>query len=89
MNLERATLILKMMSNPIRLNILRVLAEREDGQIETCVGKIEEILGISQSSISQHLAHLRNSGVLTCEKKGKKVCYKIEEQVVIDILKCL
>ncbi len=89
MNLDRATLILKMMSNPIRLNILKVLAEREDGQRETCVGEIEEVLGISQSSISQHLAHLRNSGMLTCQKKGKKVCYQIEEQVVFDILKCL
>lgn len=89
MNLDRATLILKMMSNPIRLNILKVLAEREEGQSETCVGKIEELLGISQSSISQHLAHLRNSGILTCQKKGKKVCYQIEEEAVLDILKCL
>lgn len=89
MDLERATLILKMMSNPIRLNILDVLAQREKEEMETCVGKIEEILEISQSSISQHLAHLRNSGILTCSKKGKKVCYQIEDKRVLKILKSL
>lgn len=83
MDINRAVLILKMMSNPIRLRILKVLAEKKD---EICVGSIEEVLGISQSSVSQHLAHLRNSGILVCEKRGKKVCYKILDQDVYKIL---
>lgn len=83
MEKDRAVLILKMMANPIRLGILNVLAKEGNG---ICVGGIEEILDIPQSSVSQHLAHLRNSGILACEKKGKKVCYKIVEDGVKRIL---
>lgn len=86
MTTDRAVLLMKMMANPIRIQILKVLAEKEPG---ICVGGMEEILNIPQSSVSQHLAHLRNSGILTCEKKGKKVCYKIAETSVINILKSM
>lgn len=86
MNTERAVLLLKMMASPIRLGILKVLAENDLG---ICVSSIEEILQVAQSSVSQHLAHLRNSGILSCEKKGKKVCYKIIDEAVIGILKSL
>ena len=65
MTTDRAVLLMKMMANPIRIQILKVLAEKEPG---ICVGGMEEILNIPQSSVSQHLAHLRNSGILTCEK---------------------
>jgi DNA-binding transcriptional ArsR family regulator len=86
MTTDRAVLLMKMMANPIRIQILKVLSEKEPG---ICVGGMEEILNIPQSSVSQHLAHLRNCGILTCEKKGKKVCYKIVETAVIDILKSM
>lgn len=86
MTTERAVLLMKMMANPIRIQILKVLTEKEPG---ICVSGMEEILNIPQSSVSQHLAHLRNCGILTCEKKGKKVCYRIIEPIVADILKCM
>ena len=86
MSIDRSVNILKMMANPIRLGILKMLAEHEPG---VCVGGIEERLSIPQSSVSQHLAHLRNTGILTCEKKGKKVCYRILDDKILNILKCL
>lgn len=86
MTTDKAVLLMKMMANPIRIKLLKVLAEKEPG---ICVGGMEEILNIPQSSVSQHLAHLRNCGILTCEKKGKKVCYKIAESIVVDILKSM
>ena len=85
MTIERATLLLKMMSNPIRLGILKELTFRE----EICVGNLEELLNVSQSSASQHLAHLRNSGIVSCRKHGKKVCYRVSEKSIKDILKAL
>ena len=86
MTTERAVLVLKMMANPIRIKILKVLSEKEPG---ICVGGMEEVLQIPQSSVSQHLAYLRNCGILTCEKNGKKVCYKIVDNSIIDILKSM
>ena len=86
MKVDRAVLVLKMMGNPIRLKILEVLAKKKT---EVCVSGIEDLIGVSQSSVSQHLAHLRNSGILTSEKKGKKVCYNIVDDTVREILNSL
>jgi len=56
---------------------------------EICVGNLEELLNVSQSSASQHLAHLRNSGIVSSRKNGKQVCYKVSEESIKDILKAL
>ncbi|BDU50573.1 ArsR/SmtB family transcription factor [Haliovirga abyssi] len=80
---DRAVLVLKMMANETRLKILYLLKKNEDG---ICVGNMEEILNIPQSSVSQHLAHLRNSGIISCKKDGKKVCYKISDKTAEKIL---
>lgn len=85
MDIDKAVLLFKMMSNPIRLGILKELSE--NGVL--CVGKLEEAIGSSQSSTSQHLAHLRNSGILTCKKDGKKVCYTIADEDVEELIKSL
>lgn len=87
MKKDRAALILKMMSNPIRLSILKILSESECGEI--CVGNMEEIIKIKQSSVSQHLGHLRNCNILNATKKGKKVCYRIVDEDVMKILKVI
>ena len=84
MSSDRAILIFKMMASPIRLSILNLLLKNENG---ICVSSIEELLSLPQSNVSQHLAHLRNSGILGCEKKGKRVCYRILDENVIKILK--
>jgi ArsR family transcriptional regulator len=85
MEIDKAVLLFKMMSNPIRLGILKELSEK--GVL--CVGKLEQAIGSSQSSTSQHLAHLRNSGILTCKKDGKQVCYTIADDDVKQLIKRL
>lgn len=82
MKIDRAVLLFKMMSNPIRLKILKSLSEGG----ELCVSTLEEATGSSQSSTSQHLAHLRNSGMLSCTKKGKNVCYNIADQDILNLI---
>lgn len=82
MDIERGVTLLKMMSNPIRLRILKILSSKNG----ICVSGIEDIMNIPQPSISQHLAHLRNSGIIKCDKKGKKVCYGVIDKDVLKIL---
>lgn len=89
MDYDRTVLILKMMANPTRLKILQALLEREKADYETSVGKLEELIDVPQSSVSQHLAHLRNSGILTSNKRGKKVCYALNNKIVEEILSCV
>jgi ArsR family transcriptional regulator len=61
---------LKTLSDPTRLRILRLL-----GQEELSVGELQEILEMGQSRISSHLALLRQSGLVTDRRDGKKTYY--------------
>ena len=62
----RASGLLKAMSNPVRLLVLCRLAEGEKS-----VGELERVVEVSQSALSQHLALLRNRGLVTFRRDGQ------------------
>lgn len=63
----------KALSHPARIEILKVLAEKQ-----MCIcGEIVEILPLSQSTVSQHLKELKKVGLIQGEIEGKKSCYCI------------
>ncbi len=62
-DIEIASRSLKAMSHPLRLKILCTLGNRE-----VCVQGIVENVGTSQSNISQHLAILRDKGILSSSR---------------------
>jgi DNA-binding transcriptional ArsR family regulator len=64
--------ISKTMSNPIRLAILHTL---RDG--EKSVNELVDILGISQSNLSQHLALMRQVDILRTRRQGTNVFYRV------------
>lgn len=86
MNYDKVTIILKLLANPIRLQILKTLCDRSENGLKTCVGELEKIIGVSQSSVSQHLAYMRNAGLLKYEKNGKIVCYEIQEIKIKELI---
>lgn len=71
-DIDRASRSLKAISHPLRLKILCVL-----GNNEVNVQDIVEHVGTSQSNISQHLAILRDKGILTSRKDANRVFYKV------------
>ncbi len=71
-DIERASRSLKAMSHPLRLKILCTLGDRE-----ISVQDIVEHVGTSQSNISQHLAILRDKGILYSRKDANRVYYKV------------
>ena len=71
-DIERASRSLKAMSHPLRLRILCTLGERE-----VSVQDIVECVGTSQSNISQHLAILRDKGILASRKDANRVFYRV------------
>jgi len=73
---------LKSIAHPARLKILLIIKNNNP-----CVRSIEEECGLSQSNISQHLSLLRNSGIVSSERKGNNVCYSIKDKRIIKILK--
>jgi len=68
----QASLAMKSIAHPLRLKILCVLAGNE-----LSVQEIVDSVGTSQSNISQHLAILRDKGVLSTRKDANRVFYRI------------
>lgn len=71
-DIERTARLLKAMSHPLRLKILCTL-----GDCEVSVQDIVGSVGTSQSNISQHLAILRDKGILACRKDANRVYYRV------------
>ena len=70
---------LKALADPTRLRIFNLLTVRT-----LCVCSIEQVLGVSQTATSRHLARLQAAGVLTSERRAQWVYYSIDERFAID-----
>lgn len=75
---------LKAISHPHRLCIVKGLLENHCN-----VTKIQECLGLPQSTVSQHLAKLRSAGIIKGERNGLEICYKVVDQEIASVVKVL
>lgn len=73
---------LKTIGDPARFQILEFLAApdptccaREDG---VCGCDIEDLLGLSQPTVSHHMKALVDAGLVSAEKRGRWVYYTLE-----------
>ncbi|MCB1829067.1 MAG: winged helix-turn-helix transcriptional regulator [Chromatiaceae bacterium] len=80
-DIERASRSLKAMSHPLRLKILCTL-----GGQEVSVQDIVEQVGTSQSNISQHLAILRDKGILASRKDANRVFYRVSDSRTLQLV---
>jgi ArsR family transcriptional regulator len=78
---ESQARILKALAHPTRLQILEIL---KDG--EKCVCELLPALGLEQSNVSQHLAILREHGLIDHRKEGLRVIYWIKDERVFEII---
>lgn len=70
---RNAASLLKAMSNECRLLVLCHLAENG----ELSVGQLLDRVGLSQSALSQHLAKLREEGLVATRKEAQTVYYRV------------
>ena len=80
-DIERASRSLKAMSHPLRLKILCTL-----GDDEMSVHDIVTQVGSSQSNISQHLAILRDKGILETRKEANRVFYRVADARTLQLI---
>lgn len=80
-HIEMAARALKAIAHPLRLKILCVLVDQE-----ACVQEIVDAVGTSQSNISQHLAILREKGVLLTRKDANRVFYRVGDQRTLQLV---
>lgn len=79
--IEDASRAMKAMSHPLRLKIVCVLGDRE-----VSVQDIVDQVGTSQSNISQHLALMREKGVLRTRKDANRVYYRLADERMLEVI---
>jgi DNA-binding transcriptional ArsR family regulator len=80
-HIDQASRAIKAMAHPLRLKILCVL-----GNQEISVQEIVDCVGTSQSNISQHLAILREKGVLRTRKEANRVFYRVSDERTLALI---
>ncbi|KAA9005769.1 winged helix-turn-helix transcriptional regulator [Histidinibacterium aquaticum] len=83
-NADEAATLLRALSNPARLRLLCALVPRERS-----VGELEDVLGASQSYVSGQLARLRSEGLVTTEREGRVIRYRLSDPRVTPVLERL
>jgi DNA-binding transcriptional ArsR family regulator len=76
--------LFKGLAHPLRVRVLEVLAASAG---ETPVSELLEETGLEASHLSQHLAVLRNYGLVTAERRGNQVRYRLAYPQVADLLR--
>lgn len=75
---EKYAEMLTAMSHPLRLHMVHELVRKGTRNVKSFVDET----GVSQPAVSQHLARLRNGGVVEMQKKGTNVYYSVEDPMV-------
>ncbi|RJQ42102.1 MAG: ArsR family transcriptional regulator [Nitrospiraceae bacterium] len=70
--------ICKTLGNAKRIEILNALNSKE-----LTVGELAGTLGISAANVSQHLAVMRQKGILTARREGSNIYYRVSNSKVI------
>ena len=80
----RGAELLRLLANEKRLMILCQLADEE-----LRVGDIQARVGLSQSALSQHLALLREKGVVATRREGTTIRFRIADHAALRVIQTL
>ena len=81
---EARAKILKSLAHPTRLFIVDQLSRGEH-----CVCELTEMVGADMSTVSKHLALLRDAGLVGVEKRRNMVFYSLRTPCVLNFLGCV
>lgn len=76
--------LFKALAHPARIRVLELLTEQPG--IERQVSDLIAHVGLEASHLSQHLAVLRRHGVVTAQRRGSAVFYRVAHPRVVDLL---
>lgn len=82
--IEAKAKVLKALAHPTRLWMVEQL---EHG--EKCVCELAEFIDADFSTISKHLSVLKQGGVVSDEKRGKQVYYKLKVPCILKYMSCI
>ena len=85
LNYEEISEMLKALAHPARLKMVAGLLKNECN-----VARIQKVLGLPQSTISQHLRTLKNADIIKGRKEGTRTCYRVIDarvRKIVEIIK--
>lgn len=82
--LERRVAVIKALAHPSRLQIAEALQ-----QGERCVCDLRDLVGADLSTVSKHLAIMRQAGLLEMEKRGLNVYYRLRCPCLMSFFDCV
>jgi ArsR family transcriptional regulator len=77
--------IIKAVAHPTRLFLVDELAKNG----ERCVCELTEMVGADMSTVSRHLAILKNVGIVEDERRGAQVYYRLRVRCVLNFFECV
>jgi ArsR family transcriptional regulator len=81
---ETRVRIIKALAHPTRLFVVDELSRGE-----RCVSELTEMIGDDVSTISKHLALLRQAGIVQDEKRGLQVWYSLRVPCIMNFFGCV
>lgn len=82
-DLDERAAILDVISQPTRLRLFYLL----DRIGEVCVCDLGEVLGITQSAVSQHLAKFKAHGLVTMRRDNQRLFYRLADRLEVKMLR--
>jgi ArsR family transcriptional regulator len=79
--LEKASRCLRVLAHPTRLMIIHLL-----GDGERSVQDLERAVGVSQSSVSQHLNLLKDKEILESRRAAQQVFYRLNNPRLLELI---
>mgnify|MGYP000911019896 CR=1 FL=1 len=76
--------VFKALAHPTRLFIVRTVAERPYSVLE-----LTELVGDDISTVSRHLAVLRNAGVIIEKREGNQIFHSLRMRCVLSFFSCV
>lgn len=82
---EARARIIKAMAHPARLFIVDELSKNG----ERCVCDLTEMIGTDMSTVSRHLAQLKEAGIVEVEKRGQMMFYSLRVKCILNFFDCV
>ena len=76
--------VMKALAHPTRIFIIEELASGEQ-----CVCELQAKIGADMSTVSKHLAQLRDSGIIRNERRGAQVYYSLQATCIPRLMLCV
>ena len=81
---EHRVTVFKALAHSSRLYIVNRLAEGE-----ACVGDLTNEIGADVSTVSKHLAILRDAGLVADRREGQNILYSLSCNCILDFIHCV